>query len=179
MPAGDDVGHGMPVSDEFTNRTLGFQWYHRESASNFFSVGDGALRMKGQGSRMADAAMLSCRALNHAYEASVEVKAPTGGQAGLLLSSGDGAFGLLVQDGRVQVQWCGCAHPLGDARHHRAWLKVRNVRHDASASWSVDGTNWVPCDRGTDLSSSRARISLFAAGEGEAEFRQFAYRGLE
>jgi hypothetical protein len=128
---------------------------------------------------VADSAMLSCRPLNHACEVSVEVTAPAGVQAGLMLGSGDNGFGLMIADGKVQVQWRGRAYPLVDAPDGRAWLKVRNVAHDVSAFWSLNGNDWTPCDRGTELSSSRVRISLFAVGEGEAEFRQFDYSGLD
>jgi hypothetical protein len=88
-------------------------------------------------------------------------------------------MGLFVKDGKVNVQWRGRGYPLAEASGGRAWLKLRNVRHDVSAFYSLDGRRWVKCDRGTELSSVRVRIGLFALEGNTAEFRSFVYRKLD
>ena len=179
-PAGDDLGHGLPVSNDFASTQLGLQWYRREAAKpDSFEVGGGVLKLRGHGTKIADAANLCCKPLNHAYEAQVQVMSSGSDSAGLLLQAGDNSYGLLIREGKVQVQWRGRAYPLAEVPEGKAWLKVRNVNHDTSAFYSLDGKVWTKCDRSAELSSARVRIALVALGEGEASFRDFHYTGLE
>jgi len=179
MPAGESLRHSQNPSDDFSSATLGWQWYRSARLTpDFFTTDGGALHLRGQGSRLSDAAMLYCKPLDHAYESQVYVTA-TNGTAGLWLGAGDTGLGMFVADGKVNVRWRGRAHPLADAPGGQAWLKVRNVRHDVSAFYSLDGQRWVKCDRGTELSSVRVRIGLFATEGATAEFRSFEYRQLD
>ena len=108
-PAGENVGHGMPLSDDFSNATLGIQWLYSPSTKpeEAFKVGDGKLVMKAAGSLPgkaaipSDAMMLGVMPVNHAYEAEVEVSIPETAEAGLLLSSGDAADSRVLGLGRL------------------------------------------------------------------------------
>ena len=50
-PAGENVGHGMPLSDDFTSETLGIQWTAPRSrgAADLVEIGGGRLRMRAAG----------------------------------------------------------------------------------------------------------------------------------
>jgi hypothetical protein len=57
------------------------------------------------------------------------------------------------------------------------WLKVRNFRQDLSFFASLDGENWTHFQNG--VRDGGYAVRLFAAGEGQATFRNFKYLGLE
>jgi xylan 1,4-beta-xylosidase len=179
-PAGEDLGHGLPISDDFTNPTLGWQWYGKdESVMAAVKSGGGRLEMKARGSSVREATLISCKPLNQAYEATVLVESAAGVEAGLLLSAGNTSYGgLAVKDRKVSVHWRGKTFLVGEAGP-RVWLRVRNVRHDAAYYFSADGTNWTKCERGAEFSTGRVRLALYAAGEGEVIMRNFEYRGLD
>ena len=89
-PAGENVGHGMPLSDDFSSSALGIQWQYAVDANpaELFRVGDGQLRMKAKGTipgqaaiLPADATTLGLMPVNHAYEAEVEISIPDTAEA--------------------------------------------------------------------------------------------------
>jgi beta-xylosidase len=66
-------------------------------------------------------------------------------------------------------------------------LRVRNDRHIVSFHTSTDGANWTRFDRGMEVSGYHHNVrggflmlrpGLYAAGSGEARFRNFTYRAL-
>ena len=107
------------------------------------------------------------------------VENPGTNQAGLLLYAGNSTYGgLSVKAGKIRIHWRGSEYPVGDAGE-RVWLKVRNITHDASYFFSADGQHWTKCERGTEFSSARVRLALFATGKGVVNFQTFGYLGLE
>jgi beta-xylosidase len=66
-------------------------------------------------------------------------------------------------------------------------LRVRNDRHIVSFHTSADGADWTRFDRGMEVSGYHHNVrggflmlrpGLYAAGRGEARFRNFTYRAL-
>jgi xylan 1,4-beta-xylosidase len=185
-PAGENVGHGMPLSDDFSSPTLGIQWMYEPDVdpNSSFRLGDGKLSMKAGGESPTKAISLSVMPVNHVYEVEVEVSVADDAEGGLLLSSGRffhraaGAWasaGLSREDTFCEtprmadhVEWDG-------ARVH---VRIRNNQHDVSCFYSADGVRWIPFKTSTEVNDVRM-VSLYAAGEGEVVFRNFKYRGLE
>ena len=189
-PAGENVGHGMPLSDDFSSTALGIQWQYAVDANpaEFFRVGDGQLRMKAKGAipgqaaiLPADATTLGVMPVNHAYEAEVEISIPDTAEAGLMLGAGGRGGSSWATVGLRKDQalatWAGQANYLKWTGNH-IFVRLRNNKYDITASYSTDGRKWTPFDSATYVADGR-RLSLYAAGAGEVVFRNFKYRGLD
>ena len=189
-PPGENVGHGMPLSDDFSNSAIGIQWQYSPNVdpTAVFQVGSGKLTIKAQGTIPGDAAvlpsnatMLSVMPVNHAYEAEVEISIPDTAEAGLMLSSGGRGGGswatVGVRKGEAFATWAGQANYL-KWDSNRIFVRLRNMNYDVSCSYSTDGKTWTPFENSTYVTSGR-RLSLYAAGEGTVVFRNFKYRGLD
>ncbi len=192
VPAGGgDVGHGLALSDDFQGAAPGPQW--RSSEPDAFRAGirisTEGLFVTAYGTGPADAALLTCLPVNHAYEAEVEVRVPRGAEGGLLLHYGPSRFGGVAL-GRGEALTYVRASP-GDrmpVSADRIWIRVRNLEHDVSFFWSADGRSWTKFEGGAEMSGyhhdgqdgwGTLKIALFAAGRGEVVFRNFRYRGLD
>ncbi len=189
-PAGDNVGHGIPLSDGFAGSVLGPQWrrWGAGGEPDSIRVGGGALRIRARGASVGQGAMATVMPLNHSYEAQVEVATPAGAEAGLLLVY-DGEFygGLSVRAGKIVSHLRGRPWQALEAPRGRVFLKLRAVEHDVELLFGPDGRTWTKLEGGLEMSGyhhetfrtwGTLKIALFAAGEGEAAFRDFRYRGL-
>lgn len=193
-PVGENVGHGMPLSDDFSSSTLGIQWTYNPSTKpeDAFKSGAGKLVMKAAGSLSgkdlipADAMMLGVMPVNHEYEAEVEVTIPATAEAGLLLSPGEGAV-LSAGQSREGGSWATVGLREGkvfatndstDSKETHVFLRLRSMKYDISESYSMDGKTWIPFDNATRVTEAR-RLYLYAAGTGDVVFRNFKYRGLD
>jgi xylan 1,4-beta-xylosidase len=187
-PAGENVGHGMPLSDDFSNATLGIQWLYSPSTKpeQAFKIGDGKLVMKatdgmpGSVAIPSDAMMLSVMPVNHAYEAEVEVSIPETAEAGLLLSSGRGDTGSWASVGlrKGEVFRNGEHRASVESKETHIFLRILNMNYDISGFYSVDGKTWTRFESSTYVTDGR-RLSLYATGTGEVVFRNFKYHGLD
>jgi xylan 1,4-beta-xylosidase len=193
-PVGENVGHGMPLSDDFTSGSLGIQWIYSPSTKpeEAFKIGDGKLVMKAAGSLSgkdaipSDATMLGVMPVNHEYEAEVEVTIPETAEAGLLLSPGEGST-LSAGQNRETGSWATVGLRNGktfnttdtvEFKGTHLFIRLRNSKYDISESYSMDGKTWIPFDDSTRVTEGR-RLFLYAAGTGEVVFRNFKYRGLD
>ena len=189
MPAGENVGHGMPLSDDFSGEAMGIQWMYDPGVdpSQAFHVGDGELRMQAQGEIPGERAILPEGAMrlavapvNHAYEVTVEVEVSDGAEGGLMLA-GRGAGGRWatagLRKGQALATWNGQANYL-DWEGNTLYVRVRNDCFDVSCLYSTDGTKWTPFPNSTQVDAAR-HVSLYAAGQGEVVFRDLKYRGLD
>jgi beta-xylosidase len=192
-PAGENVGHGMPLSDDFSNSTLGIQWVYDPSVKpeEAFKTGDGKLIMKARGSVSPNsrgaavptpsrATILGVVPVNHAYEAEVEVTIPETAEAGLLLSSGRGEAGTWASVGlqKGQVFRNGEHRSSLDSKYTHLFLRLRDMNYDISAFYSPDGKEWTQFETSSRVTDGR-RLSLYAAGSGDVVFRNFKYHGLD
>jgi len=189
-PPGENVGHGMPLSDDFSSPTLGIQWQYARDVdpAATFRLGEDKLALKAKGAipgkaaiLPAEATMLSVMPVHHAYEAEVEIEIPDSAEGGLMLgSSGRGGASWAtvgLRKGEAIATWGGQANYLNWSGN-RIFVRFRNMRYDVSCFFSADGKSWTPFDNSTYVTDGR-RLSLYAAGEGEVVFRNFRYRGLE
>lgn len=189
-PTGENVGHGFPLSDDFAGNVLGPQWRRWGAGEEPDSIrtGGGALRMRARGASAGQGARVTVMPVNHSYEAQVEVEAPAGGEAGLLLVY-DGEFfgGLSVRAGKIISYLRGRPWETLEAPGGRIFLRLRAVEHDVELSYGSDGRSWTKLEGGLEMSGyhhetfrtwGTLKIALLAAGEGEAAFRDFRYRGF-
>ena len=182
-PAGEDVGHGMPLSDDFSSSELGIQWTYGPgvSAGEAFRVGGDRLTVKASGVSPLEAAWLGVMPVNHAYEVEVEVTVPETAEGGLLLggrwmSRGEWATAGL-RKGEAFAYWPRVPSAVA-WKGNRIFVRMRNNRGDVSCYYSADGQRWTQFENSTGGSQAR-QVSLYAAGEGEVVFRRFKYRGLD
>jgi xylan 1,4-beta-xylosidase len=191
-PSGENVGHGMPLSDDFSSSVLGVQWQFGQKADPAKSIelGGGRLTIKAKGKIPGDAAVLPADAeslgvmpVNHAFEAEVEISIPETAEGGLMLSGGSrgggtGGFATVgVRKGQAFATWAGQAN-YTDWKGGRIFVRLRNRNYDITCFYSADGKNWTQFFNATHLTEGR-RLSLYAAGEGQVTFRNFKYRGLD
>jgi len=178
MPGGRNVGHGMPLSDDFADSEVGIQWtYGRQiDPAEAFRPGDGRLVMAARGDSPGTATALSVMPVNHAYEVEVEVEVPGTAEGGLMLGGEDGATAGLRR-GEAFAFWPRVPNAL-PWTEDRIFVRIRNDRGDVTCYYSADGEQWTPFANSTSVSGARS-VSLYAAGEGEVVFRNFEYRGLD
>jgi beta-xylosidase len=187
-PIGENVGHGMPLSDDFSGDALGIQWLYDPSIhpGNAFKVGGGRLVMKAEGAVSdravipSDATMAGVMPVNHSYAAEVEVLIPETAEAGLLLSSGDGGASSWASVGlrKGEVFRNGDHADYVACKETHLFLRLLVKNYDVSAFYSVDGKAWIPFDNSTYVTEGR-RLFLYAAGTGKVVFRNFKYHGLD
>jgi xylan 1,4-beta-xylosidase len=190
-PAGDAVGPGMPLSDDFRGPGLGPQWRHWDGpgAAGRYVAAGGELRMAARGSSVADAALLTLMPANHSYEVEVEISVPATAEGGLLLYYDAAHFGgAALKKGRVFSYLRSRPNDRVDRPEGHAFLRLRNIRHDVSAFFSRDGKTWTKFETGFDTSGyhreildgwGSLRVALFAAGEGTVVLKNFRYRGWD
>jgi len=182
MPAGENVGHGMPLSDDFVTDSIGIQWMWDPAidAGEAFAVGGGALRVRAGGATPLEAVALSVMPVNHAYEVEVEVRVSEGAEGGILLApsapSGNWAAAG-IKAGEVFAKWPAQANHLPWQGEGLA-VKVRSDRYDVSCFYRGEEGRWVQFPNATEVTSCR-RVSLYGAGRGEVVFKRFRYRGLD
>jgi beta-xylosidase len=184
--------HGMALSDDFSTDAYGLKW-------NFFQPGpdegrrirraDNILHLTASGSAPKDSAPLLLIASDPAYEIQCEIEIDPGARAGLILFYDSGLYCGLGFDEKAFI-----THQYGLERGRpvnpygrRLFLRLRNDRHIVQFHTSADGGNWTLFDRGMEVSGYHHNVrggflmlkpGLYAAGEGEARFRDFRYRAL-
>ena len=182
-PAGDNIGGGMPLSDNFDSPELGLQWNYRNIVDLQAGVhaGEGVLRLEAGGSGISDAPMLVVNPVNHAYEAQVEVDVSDGAAAGLVLIAGESQVtGAILRKGELAMYVRGRQQLKVLWDGDRAFFKVMDENHDISAYYSQDGKQWRRFDFGINLDGEAGvRVGILANGSGAAVFRRFAYQGLD
>jgi len=179
MPAGVKVEEGLPLSDRFESEQPGMQWNISQKMEQVLTFGNGQLVMKAQGSAVNDASAITVGAVNKSFEVTVEVFCPTANvTAGIALGTDgvqtDGVTSIFsdAPDWRLN----GAAIPVKNKGH--VYLRIKNFRKDLSFYASDDGVNWQPFGKGLRVHASY-EIRLFAAGSGDAIFKNFQYTGLE
>jgi beta-xylosidase len=184
---------GIALSDDFATLELGRRW-------NFFKPGAGekararvsgkCLHLAAKGAAPVDSSPLLLIAGDQAYEFQCDIEIDTGTTAGLLLFYDQQLYAGLGFDAAKFV-----THQYGMERgrpanpHGRRMLmRVRIERHIVSYHTSGDGgATWQRFDRGMEVSGYHHNVrggflmlrpGLYAAGSGEARFRDFRFRAL-
>jgi xylan 1,4-beta-xylosidase len=190
-PAGEDIGHGIPVSDDFTSEKPGRQWSAPGGVDpeKEFEFGKGYLKIPAKGKIPGDAAiqpegasLLSVNQYHHAYEVQVEVEIPDTAEGGLMITGGTtggrNTFATAgIRKGKLFATWGGVANYL-DWNGNKIFVKIRNRNGDISCFYSNNGENWKMFTNSTSVTNA-STISLYAAGEGDVIFKNFKFHGLE
>jgi beta-xylosidase len=190
---GEAVVHGRPLSDDFRQDRYGLQW-------NFFAPGpdeaarisrkDGVLSLQARGEAPSTGSPLLMVVGDPAYEIECDVEIEPGARAGLILFYDKQLYcGLGFDEARFVTHQYGVergrpANPHG----RRMRIRLRNNRHIVSFWTSGDGgKSWVKFDRGMEVSGYHHNVrggflmlkpGFYAAGKGQARFRDFRYRAL-
>ena len=197
MPTVDNVGHGMPISDNFSSDELGIQWIYNPSEKERVQVRNGKLLLEARGENSKNASSISVVATNKSFEATVKIECPEGVLAGLTFGNHRG----LKTDGEKvsytkgdmssasyamrSVAWGGRSNDVPVKTKGSVYLKIRNYRGDLSFYSSDDGEHWTTFQNG--VRSGNHTIRLFAARAHDrstrkvkkASFSHFKYIGLE
>ena len=175
MPKGENVGHGMPLSDNFIF-PLGVQWNVADDDKPFVNSGSGKLIIKGGENKPSRS--VTVKAVNKSYEVVVEVEVKKGAVAGLSFGNNEG----LKTDGKTiryisEEEWRVRNSEMVIPRGNKIYLKIRNYRQDLSFFGSTDGKTWTHFQNG--VRAGDYTVKLFVTGDGEAMFSNFTYVGLE
>lgn len=189
---GSAQAHGMALSDDFSSDKFGIQWNFFKPApeeGRRLSRRDGALHLQASGTAPSNSSPLIFVTGDQAYEIECEIEVDPNTSAGLLLFYDSALYcGLSFDAANFITHQYGAeqARPL-HAYGQRLRMRVRNERHIVSFHTSTDGQTWKRFERGMEVSGYHNNVrggflmlkpGLYAAGEGEARFRNFVYRAL-
>lgn len=193
-PLGGVAGlHGMALSDDFTSLALGAKW-------NFFkparderaraAVADGALHLAARGRAPSDSSPLLLIAGDRSYRFECDIDIDSGVTAGLILFYDERLYcGLGFDADRFVTHQYGIerAQPV-NPHGCRMRLRVTNDAHIVTFDTSGDGgESWTRFDRGMEVSGYHHNVrggflmlrpGLYAAGSGQARFRNFRFSAL-
>jgi beta-xylosidase len=149
------------------------------------------LRLKGKGAAPSSGSPLLLTAGDRSYRFECDIELAPGGRAGLILFYDDKLYCGLGFDAERFV-----THQYGRERARptnphggRMRMRVTNRRHIVTYDTSGDGgKTWHRFDRGMEVSGYHHNVrgdflmlrpGLYAAGPGEAKFRDFRFTALE
>jgi beta-xylosidase len=191
-PRGGQAGpHGLALSDDFTTSKLGVQWSFADPAPDELARVrlEQALVLTARGTAPKDSPPLTFIAPDQAYEVEVDIELPAEGSAGVLLFYDKQLYcGLSFNEKTFVTHQYGIergrpANPHG----RRMRIRMKNDRHIVTFHTSADGRTWTKFDRQMEVSGYHHNVrggfmalrpAVFAAGRGEARFRNFIYRAL-
>ncbi len=184
----------MALSDDFSTLALGTKWSFFRPApdeSSRVRVADNTLYLKGKGLAPSTGSPLLVIAGDTSYRFECDIDLAPGGTAGLVLFYDDKLYAGLGFDAERFV-----THQYGIERgrpanphSRRMRIRVTNRKHIVSFHTSGDGgRTWLKFDRGMEVSGYHHNVrggflmlrpGLYAAGPGEAQFRDFRFTALE
>ncbi|KQW86338.1 family 43 glycosylhydrolase [Brevundimonas sp. Root1279] len=190
---GRPVAHGAALSDNFSSERFGTQWSFPDPGPDDrarFACRDGVLHLKAAGRSPKDGPPITFVQGEQAYQIEVDVEIDPGTTAGVVLFYDRALYAGLGFDGERFV-----THQYGlergrPANPHgrRMRLRMTNDRHVVTFHHSGDdGATWTKFDRQMEVSGYHHNVrggfmmlrpGLYAAGEGEARFRDFRFRAL-
>lgn len=190
-PSGGKAGpHGLPLSDDFSTDKYGLQWsFFNPSAQEASRIRrkDGVLHLAATGEAPSSSSPLVFVVGDQDYEFECEIDIDPGVQAGLVLFYDEQLYCALGFDPKIFT-----AHKYGVAYSRypnpygrRMFMRFRNMRHIVRVHVSADGKTWKRFERTFEVSGYHHNVrggfmslkpGLFAAGQGEARFRDFRYR---
>lgn len=178
-PKGDDIGHGMVLSDNFSSDGLGIQWSAGKNHLPNIRSGDRKLVVNAVGNNHREGTSLSVGVVNTSFEVTVKIEIHGKSAWGGIALGNDG----IMSNGVVSTftegppwRMLGADIPVMDQGH--IYLKIKNHRKDISFYCSDDGENWTGFGKGLRIHNSY-HVRLFAWGKGQVIFSDFRYQGLE
>ncbi|MGK2910808.1 MAG: family 43 glycosylhydrolase [Sphingobium sp.] len=189
---GGNGAHGLALSDDFRTLALGTKWNFfkpRPDEASRARVSNNTLILQGAGTSPRDGAPLLLIAGDRDYQFECEIEIAPKGVAGLLLFYDEHLYcGLGFDADKFVTHQYGMergrpANPYGRKLH----MRVTSRAHIIAYHLSSDGKNWKRFDRGMEVSGYHHNVrggflmlrpGLYAAGEGEAKFRNFRFTAL-
>ena len=189
---GEALVPGMALSDDFSTDKFGIQW-------SFYAPGpeersrltrrDGAMVMQAKGTAASDCSPLTFVCGDLAYEMEVEIEIDPGVTGGLILFYDKALYaGIGADDRRLVTHQYGVERGRpGHAFGGRVFLRLTNAFNIVTLHSSGDGVTWNKLDRQMEVTGYNHNVrngfmmlrpALYAAGQGEARFRNFKYRAL-
>jgi xylan 1,4-beta-xylosidase len=177
----------LDPSDDFTAPELGLQWaFWHEFDRKRFSTGNGTLTLQARGKTLADTSALTTPVGGHSYTVEVDCEISAGCTSGLLLFyDPEHATGILLDAEGIGAR---IANGYVPSRQHksatRATLRVVNDRQEIDFYYRLPGEGWQKTQESAEISGMNhnvlngfldVRPALFAAGQGQATFRNFRY----
>jgi xylan 1,4-beta-xylosidase len=195
--------HGQALSDDFSSDRFGVQWAFYDPAPGEMQRvrrERGKLQLQGKGSTPGDSSPMTCIVGDQSYQVEVDVEVDGGAEAGLVLfynrrlyaGLGLGPDGLVMHRYGLQRLRGTPAGQRDDPAASRvpAAMRIRlsNERNILTIHTSLDqGLSWQKFDVQMEVSGYHHNVAydflslrpaLYAAGQGEARFANFKYRGL-
>ena len=195
--------HGQPLSDDFSADRFGIQWAFYDPAPGEIGrarLADRILHLRAKGTTPGDSSPVSCIAGDHSYRVEVDVDVEAGVEAGLLLFYNRRLYaGLGIGPRGLVMHRYGLQRPRGAipgqreradraAPSRRLRIRLTNLQNILTIHTSTDGgRSWQKFDVQMELSGYHHNVAydflslrpaLYAAGQGEARFSNFVYRGL-
>ena len=177
-PKGDNVGHGLPYSDDFESTIPGNQWYFDNAKKDLLQFGGGKLTITAMGETYKEANQVSAYAPNKSYSITVRLEGVSKSNISGIKMGNNG----IVYDGKnvffMDAPDWRQKHSVYTVNSKNIWLKIVNFRKDLSFFYSTDGVTW---NKFADSirSHDSYQYSLFAFGEGKTLFKNFEYQGFE
>lgn len=187
--------HGMTLSDDFSRPLdLGTKWSFFRPAPDEASrvrVVDRALRLVAKGAAPSSGSPLLVTVGDTSYRVECDIEIGAGVTAGIVLFYDDKLYaGLGFDEARFVTHQYGIERARPANPHGRRMrIRITNRRHIVSIHTSGDGgATWRRFDRGMEVSGYHHNVrggflalrpGLYAAGSGEAVFKDFTYEALE
>ena len=187
--------HGIALSDNFSAPlALGSKWaFFRPTTDEAerVRVAGGELRFRGKGEAPSSGSPLLLTAGDTSYVFECDIECAPDGRAGLILFYDDKLYCGLGFDGERFVTHQYGLERARPANPHgrRMRMRVTNRRHIVTYDTSGDGgKTWQRFDRGMEVSGYHHNVrggflmlrpGLYAAGPGEAVFRDFRFAALD
>ncbi|MGQ0588939.1 MAG: family 43 glycosylhydrolase [Sphingosinicella sp.] len=197
-----DQRHGMQLSDDFSENRFGIQWAFYDPAPDEMARvrhAGSTLHLRAKGTTPGDCAPITCICGDQSYRIEAAVEVDPGAEAGLLLfynrrlyaglGFGDNGlvmhrYGLQRARGAIPGQReAGAAGPVRALR-----IRLTNERNILTIHTSADGgASWRKFDVQMEVSGYHHNVAydflslrpaLYAAGRGEARFRDFRYTAM-
>jgi xylan 1,4-beta-xylosidase len=177
----------LDPSDDFSSATLGLQWgFWHEFDPTRFSTGNGALTLQARGKSLDDTSALTTPVGGHSYTVEMDCEIAPGCSSGLMLFYDPlHAAGILLDGDGIGVR---IANGYVPGRYHqgatRATLRVVNDRQEIDFYYRLPGQGWQKTQESAEISGMHhnvlngfldVRPAVFAAGAGQATFRNFRY----
>lgn len=177
----------LDPSDDFTSAQLGLQWaFWHEFDPARFTTGNGALTLKAKGHSLESTSALTTPVGAHAYTIEADVDVTPGCASGLMLFySPEHSTGILLDDAGIGVRIANGYVPSRYAKGAtRATLRVVNDHQEVDFYYRLPGEPWRKTEESAEIAGMDhnvlggfldVRPAVFAAGEGQATFRNFRY----
>ncbi|ETZ19178.1 family 43 glycosylhydrolase [Pedobacter sp. V48] len=191
-PSGKAISNGNKLSDDFSGDKLARQWnVLKNENSSKFKVSSNTLSITGIGNSIQNTQPLTIMPANNSYQVTVKISKGTGGAKGGLVLYYNSKYyvGLELADNSIYRLYNGDrGRMVSDIPQDSVYLRLVNDHHDLLCYYSLDGKDWKRMDFVTEISGYHHNIlggwgylrpGLFATGEGEVEFREFQYLGLD